>query len=99
MEDKDKTIVQTEDVRVRQMFLGVGAEIPWHFHTEVVDTMYCLQGEMQVELDDPPEVTVLKVGEGCEISAGRRHRVSLVGNEPVSYLLIQGVGKYDFQKI
>ncbi len=99
MEGKDKTIVQTEDVRVRQMFLGAGSEVPWHFHTRVVDTMYCLRGEMKIELADPQEVIVLRPGEGCEISVGRRHRVSVADNEPVSYLLIQGVGKYDFQKI
>jgi mannose-6-phosphate isomerase-like protein (cupin superfamily) len=97
MEHKNKTIVQTEDVRVREMFLEVGAEVSWHFHTQVVDTMYCLQGKMQVELADPPAAVFLSVGEGCEIGAGRRHRVSVVGHEPVSYLLIQAVGKYDFQ--
>ncbi|MBD1399687.1 cupin domain-containing protein [Pelovirga terrestris] len=96
---KDKTIIRTDDVSVRQMFLEVGAEVPWHVHTQVVDTMYCLQGEMKVELADPQETTVLSVGERCEISVGRPHRVSAAGTEPVSYLLIQGVGKYDFQKI
>jgi mannose-6-phosphate isomerase-like protein (cupin superfamily) len=99
MEHKIRTIVQTKDVRVRQMFLEVGAEVPWHFHTRVVDTMYCLQGEMKVELADPRELVFLRVGEGCEIGVGRQHRVSVVGHEPVSYLLIQGVGEYDFQKI
>jgi len=98
MENKEKLIVQTTDVRVRQMFLNVGTEVPWHFHTQVVDTMYCLLGEMRVELNEPPEITFLSVGDGCDISVGRPHRISVVGDEPVSYLLIQGVGKYDFQK-
>ncbi|MBW6508030.1 MAG: cupin domain-containing protein [Desulfuromonadales bacterium] len=96
---KDTIIVQTADVRVRQMFLDVGAEVPWHYHTEVIDTMFCLRGEMKVELADSQEIRFLSVGEGCEISAGRPHRISVVGDEPLSYLLIQGVGKYDFQKI
>jgi quercetin dioxygenase-like cupin family protein len=99
MEYKDKIIVQTADVRVRQMFIDVGAEVPWHYHTQVVDTMYCLQGEMQVDLRDPQELRVLGVGDGCEIAVGRPHRIGVVGDRAVSYLLIQGVGQYDFQKI
>lgn len=99
MELRDKTILQTADVRVRQMFLEVGAEVPWHFHTQVVDTMYCLKGEMRVELRGPEETRVLAPGEGCEIVAGRQHRISVSGNESISYLLIQGVGCYDFQRI
>lgn len=96
---KEKIIVQTTDVRVRQMFLDVGAEVPWHYHSQVVDTMYCLQGEMRVELADPQETTFLQTGDGCEITVGRPHRISVVGDNPVSYLLIQGVGEYDFQTI
>lgn len=96
---KDKTIVQTEDVRVRQMFLDVGAEVPWHYHTQVADTIYCLRGEMKVELAEPQETRFLRSGDGCEMAVGRPHRISVVGDEPVSYLLIQGVGQYDFRKI
>lgn len=99
MEYKDKIIVQTADVRVRQMFLDVGAEVPWHYHSQVVDIMFCLRGEMKVALADPQEATFLSVGEGCEISVGRPHQISVAGAEPVSYLLIQGVGEYDFKKI
>jgi len=96
---RDKIIVQTADVRVRQMFLDVGEEVPWHYHTQVVDTMYCLQGEMKLELRNPQELRLMRIGEGCEISVGRPHRISVPGDAPVSYLLIQGVGEYDFQKI
>lgn len=96
---KDTVIVQTADVRVRKMFLDVGAEVPWHYHTQVVDTMFCLRGKMRVELADPQEIRFLSVGEGCEISVGRPHQISVVNDETVSYLLIQGVGEYDFQKI
>lgn len=96
---KDKIIVQTADVRVRQMFLDDGAEVPWHSHSQVADTMFCLRGMMRVELAEPQETIILSVGESCEISVGRPHQISVVGPEPVSYLLIQGVGEYDFQKI
>ena len=96
---RDKTIIQTADVRVRQMFLDVGAEVAWHYHTQVIDTMYCLRGTMTVELKDPEETTMLRPGDCCEIAVGRPHRISVAGNEAVSYLLIQGVGQYDFQKI
>ncbi len=95
----DRVIVQTADVRVRQMFLDVDAEVAWHYHTQVVDTMYCLQGTMKVEMKGPEEVNILYPGEGCEITVGRPHRISVIGNEAVSYLLIQGVGQYDFHKI
>lgn len=99
MRHSDKTILQTTDVRVRQMFLEAGAEVPWHYHTQVMDTMFCLKGQMRVELQEPQEERTLGPGDGCEIGVGRQHRISTIGNEPVSYLLIQGVGCYDFQRI
>lgn len=32
---RDKVSVQTDEVRVRQMMLDVGAEVIWKFHTHV----------------------------------------------------------------
>lgn len=95
----DRTILQTTEVRVREMFLEPGREVSWHFHTEVTDTMYCLRGQMKVELKAPSEERLLRPGDGCEIVAGRPHRITVTGAEPVRYLLIQGVGRYDFQSV
>lgn len=95
----DRIILQTPDVRVRQMCLAVNDEVPWHYHSHVMDTIYCLQGVMKVELKDPVEATVLRCGDGCDILVGRPHRISVLGEGPVSYLLIQGVGPYDFQQM
>jgi len=89
-----RTIAETPDLRVVRMVFAEGECIPWHYHTKVTDTTFCLEGEIVVELREPEERVSLKPGQHIEIPRGRPHRVGGPG-ERVS-LIIQGVGKYDF---
>lgn len=93
---RDETILETADVRVRILTLEVGRETPWHSHTAVTDHMLCLAGAIAVECRAPDERLLLEPGGRCEVAVGRVHRV--VNRSPVEakYLLVQGVGRYDF---
>ena len=96
MNEKDEVIIMTEQVRVRQMHLKTAEATPWHFHSQVVDNIYCLQGSLEVQLHAPDLQIPLAVGQRCEILTGRLHRVVNVGQVQATYLLVQGIGEYDF---
>ena len=92
----DEVILETENVRVRILALESGQTTPWHFHTEVIDKMLCLEGKVIVEYQTPSEYAELSPGERCEVAVERVHRVVNLTAEGAKYLLVQGVGRYDF---
>lgn len=99
MHDLDEVLLETDNVRVRILVLEDGQATPWHFHTEVADRMLCLQGEIAVEYQKPPERIVLLAGERCDVAVERVHRVVNLAADMAKYLLVQGVGRYDFNVV
>lgn len=89
-------IMKTENVLVRIMALAKDGATEWHFHTEVRDFFVCLQGAIRVEVRDPGEQLLLLPGQRAEVVPRRLHRVMNVASDRSEYLLIQGVGVYDF---
>jgi len=94
-----ETIVSGSDVRVRLYTLAPGEAIPWHFHNEVTDRYFCLAGKLSVETRAPRDHEVLDVGGDYTIPPKTAHRISNGGERNCRFLLLQGVGQYDFQKI
>jgi mannose-6-phosphate isomerase-like protein (cupin superfamily) len=99
MKATEEILLQTSDVRVRIMPLAVGSATVWHTHSVISDHMVCLSGRIRVALRQPEEIHDLAPGEWCRVPVGRPHRVVSLGDAPSSYLLIQGVGAYDFNPI
>jgi len=93
-----QAIIETAEVRVTLMTLGPGEATPWHKHSAVTDTAFRLDGEVEVQAREPETNTRLLPGEPCRMAPGRVHRVANVGAEPCRFLLVQGVGEYDFVK-
>jgi quercetin dioxygenase-like cupin family protein len=93
---KPEIILETEGVLVRVMPLAGMGGTSWHFHSQINDTMVGMQGSIVVELLLPQERHILNPGEHVKVHAGRKHRVINPDETPSSYLLIQGVGTYDF---
>ena len=93
----NETLIDTETVRVRIMKLQPGEMTPLHYHSEVTDNIFGLSGTMVVQLKNPDESLNLDPGTRCEIPPGRSHMViNLSSDQAGSYLLVQGVGSYDF---
>lgn len=99
MSASDEVILETENVRVRILALESGETTSWHFHTEVTDKMFCLQGRIAVEYQAPSERAELSPGERCEVAVASVHRVVNLTAEVAKYLLVQGVGQYDFNVV
>jgi len=95
----NRVIMKTDDVSVRIMELDHSAATDWHFHTQVVDFFVCLTGVVQVERRDPDEKMQLLPGQHLQLHAMQVHRVNNIGNGKAEYLLVQGVGRYDFCKV
>ncbi len=95
---KAHVVMQTPDVRVVEYVLQPGGIHSWHHHSEIADRFYCLEGVIEVTLRDPPQTQRLRPGETFMIPPGVVHRAGN-GAEGVSrYLLVQGIGRYDFVK-
>jgi quercetin dioxygenase-like cupin family protein len=94
----EEVLVKTENVSVRILELEAEEKMAWHNHSEVTDYIFALDGEIAVQMRSPDEKVVLAPGERCEVSAGRVHRVVNMRKDNTKYLLIQGVGRYDFKR-
>lgn len=92
---KVNLIAKGSDVRVQERTLAPGNEIPWHYHTLITDTTYCIEGTVRIEMLDPPEQVVIARGQCHAVPPNRPHRVTPDGDHSCRFLLVQGVGKYD----
>jgi quercetin dioxygenase-like cupin family protein len=89
-------ILQTPEVRVAEFALAPGAGQPWHRHSEVTDSFYGLEGLTEIEVREPARRVILRPGEKFSVAPGSVHRARNAHDGNSRYLLIQGVGKYDF---
>ena len=82
--------------RISELQLSPTQTVPWHFHTNISDTFYVLEGEMRLFLQQPKEEVRLGVGESYVAAAGRPHLVTNAGKTSLTFLIMQGIGEYDY---
>jgi quercetin dioxygenase-like cupin family protein len=92
-------IAEGTDVRVSILTLAAGESIPWHYHSEITDHMVCMEGTTIVETRAPRATHVLKPGERCTIAPKIAHYVHGKNDGPCRYLVVQGVGVYDWMPV
>jgi len=90
------TLAEAPGLRVRQLGLAVGQCVPWHYHSDITDTLFCMKGPIRVKLRSPAEVVVLQPGETLAIPPGRPHLVAGEDNQACQFMAVQGVGIYDY---
>jgi mannose-6-phosphate isomerase-like protein (cupin superfamily) len=71
----------------------------WHFHSVIADEFFVLDGELTVETRTPDDCRVLGVGERYRVNAQHPHQTSNCGAKDCRFLIVQGVGHYDFKKL
>ena len=91
-------VAKGADVLVREYTLDPGEAIPWHRHSEVADHYYGLEGVVVIETRNPLGRHEIGVGQSATVTPLTVHHVSNPGTQPCRFLLVQGVGKYDFVK-
>jgi quercetin dioxygenase-like cupin family protein len=88
--------LQRPGFRIAELQLSPTQKVPWHSHTNISDTFYVLEGEMRLFLQDPKQEVRLKAGESFVAAAGRPHLVTNAGQTSLTFLIMQGVGEYDY---
>ena len=82
--------------RITELQISEKQKVPWHYHNNVQDTFYVLQGSLRIFLQNPKEEIRLAPGETFTAKAGRPHLVTNGGNSSVNFLVLQGIGEYDY---
>jgi len=82
--------------RIAEMQIGPTQTVPWHYHNEVQDTFYVISGAIRIFTRDPAEDVSLTPGQTFAVRPGRPHRVTNAGNTSAVFIVLQGIGEYDF---
>jgi quercetin dioxygenase-like cupin family protein len=91
-----ETVVKGTDVQVRVFTLAPGETIPWHFHRDNTDYYFVLEGFLSISTREPMLTKKLSIGQTHKIIPGMPHLIANGGKEDCRFLLVQGVGKYDW---
>lgn len=94
--EKREVVASTGGLMVRIFTLSRGQAIPWHHHSAITDTFVCMEGTLRIQTRAPDELHLLQPGQTVAVPPGRAHLVSGPDGAPVRFLLVQGVGTYDF---
>src|SRR3954466_2525234 len=84
------------DFRITELQISPTQEVPWHYHNNVQDTFYVLSGQIRIFLQEPKEEVRLAPGETFTVKPRRPHLVINGGDGSASFLVLQGIGEYDF---
>ena len=82
--------------RISELQISPTQKVPWHFHSNIDDTFYVIEGSIRIFLRDPQEEVRLGPGETFRVSARRPHLVANGGDGSATFLVLQGVGEYDY---
>jgi quercetin dioxygenase-like cupin family protein len=89
--------LQRPGFRVSELQIGPAQQVPWHSHTNIGDTFYVLAGRIRVWLRDPDERIELGPGQSWGPAVpGRPHRVTNAGGASATFLVLHGIGDYDY---
>jgi quercetin dioxygenase-like cupin family protein len=70
--------------------------VPWHHHKNVHNTFYVVEGTIRIFLQQPKEDIQLVRGQTFSVAPKRPHLVTNAGDTSAVFLLLQGIGEYDF---
>jgi quercetin dioxygenase-like cupin family protein len=82
--------------RITELQISPTQQVPWHYHTRIQDTFYVLEGRLRLFLRDPKEAVLLGPGETYAVRPGRPHLVTNAGDTSAVFLVLQGIGEYDY---
>jgi quercetin dioxygenase-like cupin family protein len=82
--------------RIAELQISPTQSVPWHYHNEIQDTFYVISGAIRIFMRDPSEEICLSPGQTFSVRPGRPHLVTNAGNTSTVFLVLQGIGEYDF---
>ena len=82
--------------RITELQISPTQKVPWHLHSNVQDTFYIIAGRIRLFLREPKEEVQLDPGETYSVRPRRPHLVTNVGDGSATFLVLQGIGEYDY---
>jgi mannose-6-phosphate isomerase-like protein (cupin superfamily) len=82
--------------RISELQISPTQFVPWHCHTKISDTFYVIEGHVKLLLKDPVAEVLLGPGEIYVVRKRQPHRVENAGSTSATFLVLQGVGEYDY---
>jgi quercetin dioxygenase-like cupin family protein len=82
--------------RITELQLSPTQTVPWHYHNNVQDTFYVIDGRVRLFLRDPKEEVLLGPGETYSVKPKRPHLVTNAEKRSTTFLVLQGIGEYDY---
>ena len=82
--------------RISELQISLTQNVPWHCHSNVQDTFYVIEGHIRLFLRDPEVEVRLSPGDTYSVVPRRPHFVSNAGDCSATFLVLQGIGEYDY---
>ena len=82
--------------RISELQISPTQQVPWHFHNNIQDTFYVIDGELRIFLRDPKQEVRLGPGDTFSVPPKRPHLVTNAGQSSATFLVLQGLGEYDY---
>jgi quercetin dioxygenase-like cupin family protein len=94
-----EVVEETPDLRVVRLTLAAGECVPWHWHSAITDRFVCLEGGIEIETRAPKALHRLEPGQEAAVAAKVAHIVRNRIDGISRFLVIQGVGAYDYHPV
>ena len=88
-------LIFLDNARVASIVLEADEESPWHYHSELVEYVICLNGTIDLQTNEPKRSIKLQPAKHYKINPMQVHRLVNTGQNIATYLLVQN-GNYDF---
>jgi quercetin dioxygenase-like cupin family protein len=82
--------------RINELQISPAQKVPWHYHSNIQDTFYVIEGHIQLFLREPKEEVRLGPGDTFSVRPRRPHLVANAGGRSATFLVLQGIGEYDY---
>jgi quercetin dioxygenase-like cupin family protein len=82
--------------RINEIRLSPTQKVPWHYHSNITDTFYVVEGYLKIYLQKPKQAVELAPGETFAVAPRRPHLVTNGGDGSTTFMVLQGLGEYDF---
>ena len=97
--ERRETHAARDGFRINELTISTSQKVPWHYHTHTRDTFYVLVGELTIYLREPKEMKHMCQGECYVVEPKRPHLVVNSGSDSATFLVLQGIGEYDYVPI
>ena len=82
--------------RISELQISRTQQVPWHYHSNIQDAFYVIEGQLRLYLREPREEVRLGPGDTYSVRARRPHLVTNAGDSSATFLILQVIGEYDY---